>query len=126
MTSLYKNLKRFEVYSGGYMGPSFSVEKDGDVLIYKTYGEGYSIKNAQKIKLSPKKWKKISDVCNEIGIWEWKPRYENPEIMDGSSWRVFIELADIKLDSSGSNDGPDNLDILLKSVRELLGGADFY
>ena len=108
------------------MGPSFSVEKDGDVLLYKTYGKGYSVKNAQKIKSSPKKWKKIFDVCNEIGIWEWKPRYENPEIMDGSSWRVFIEVADIKLDSSGSNDGPENLDVLLKSVSELLGGADFY
>lgn len=46
--------------------------------------------------------------------------------MDGSSWRVFIEVDDIKLDSSGSNDGPDNLDVLLKSVSELLGGADFY
>lgn len=108
------------------MGPSFSVEKDGDVLIYKTYGKGYSVKNAQKIEPSPKKWKKIVNLCNEIGIWEWKPRYENPEIMDGSSWRVLIEIADIKLDSSGSNDGPDNLDVLLKSVSELLEGADFY
>ena len=122
----YVKLRRFEVYSGGYMGASFSVEKDGDVLLYKTYGDGYSFKKFQKFKPSPQEWKRFWKACDQIGIWEWHPRYETSTIMDGISWRVFIEFDHKKFESSGSNDGPNGLNDLFKTVSELLEGAIFY
>ena len=125
MSSLRTELMRFEVYVGGFMGPSYSVEKDDDVLLYKTYGDGYSLEKTQRIEPSPQEWKRFFDVCDQIGIWEWQERYENPQIMDGFSWRVVVELGGKRLDTSGSNEGPDNLDVLLGSVSELLGGAVF-
>ena len=108
------------------MGSSFSVEKDGDVLIFKSFESGYSLKKPHNIKPSLKEWKKFFDDCNRIRIWEWHPRYEEPGILDGSSWRVIIEKSDKQLDSSGSNKGPDNLNLLFKSLRVLLGGIDFH
>ena len=126
MASIDPDLNRFEVHSGGYGGPSFSVEKDGDVLIFKSYESGYSLKKTQKILPTPKEWKIFLDSCDRIRIWEWHPRYEEPGILDGSSWRVIIEKSDKQLDSSGSNKGPDNLNLLFKSLKVLLGGIDFH
>jgi len=121
----YSKLKRFEVHSGGYMGLSFSVEKDGDVLTYKTYGHGYSLETVQKIKPSPEEWKKFWNACDRAGMWEWQARYENSRILDGFSWRILIQFVDKEFDSSGSNDRPDGLNDLLKAVSELLGGVAF-
>ena len=126
MPSIIADLKRFEVHSGGYMGSSFSVEKDGDVLIFKSYENGYSLKTTQNIKPSLKEWGIFFDDCGRIRIWEWESRYVEPRILDGSSWRVVIEKGDKQLDSSGSNKGPDNLNLLFKSLRVLLGEIDFY
>ena len=124
--ALYNDLERFEVHSGGYMGSSFSVEKDGDVLIFKSYESGYSLKKTQNIKPSLKEWEIFFNDCDQIGIWEWHSRYVEPGILDGSSWRVIIEKGDKQLDSSGSNKGPDKLNLLFKSLSVLLGGIDFY
>jgi hypothetical protein len=106
-------------------GPSFSVEKDGPVLLYKTYGSGYSRKKTRKVKPSPQEWKRFWRACDQIGVWKWRPRYENSTVNDGFSWRVLIEFDHKKFESSGSNDAPTGLKDLLKSVSELLGGA-FY
>ena len=108
------------------MGPSFSVEKDGDVLVYKTYGSGHSLKTTNRIKPSLHKWKEFWEVCDRIGIWAWHRRYENPRILDGFSWRVIIEFGDKRVDSSGSNEGPDKLRSLLNAVSELVGKRNFY
>ena len=97
MASIDTDLKRFEVHSGGYGGPSFSVEKDGEVLVYKIFKSGYSLKKTQKILPTPKEWKIFLDSCDRIRIWEWHPRYEEPGILDGSSWRVIIEKGDKQL-----------------------------
>ena len=50
------------------MGLSFSVEKDGDVLMYKTYGHGYSLETVQKIKPSPEEWKKFCRLSEDFRI----------------------------------------------------------
>ena len=108
----YGKLSRLEVHSGGYMGPSFSIEKDGNVLLYKTYGSGYSLKKTEKFKPSAQEWSRFWKTCDQIGIWEWQPRYENLTVNDGFSWRVFIEFDHKKFESSGSNDVPNGLNDL--------------
>ena len=108
------------------MGTSFSIEKDGDVLIYTTYGHGYSLETTEKLKPTPKEWVGFWETCEQIDVWEWHPRYENPEVMDGYSWRFFVEFENETFDSSGSNNGPEGLEDFFKAVGVLLRGAVFY
>ena len=84
------------------------------------------LKRPKTFSLPQNSGKSFFDGCDRIGIWEWDSRYEEPGILDGSSWRVVIEKGDKQIDSSCSNKGPDKLDVLFNSVRELLGGIDFY
>ena len=126
LNPIFTKVKRFEIYSGGYLGRSFSLLKEDDQLAYTTFGNGYSLERVEKVNPSPHAWREFFKTLDQIDIWRWKSRYENPGIMDGSSWKVTIELENRKLVSSGSNNFPDNFDILSESVRKLLGGSDFY
>jgi hypothetical protein len=126
LNPIFTELKRFEIHSGGYLGRSFSLVKDDHQLIYSTFGHGYSLEKLEKTNPSPQDWREFFKTLDQIDIWRWKSRYENPGILDGSSWKVAIELENRKLDSSGSNNFPDNFDILLECVRKLIGGSDFY
>ncbi len=118
--------EEFEVHVGGYMGMSYSVEKKDNELIYKIYETGYSLKEPVNITPSDKKWNQFWDSCNRLEIWKWKKRYENPYVLDGTSWRVCIKRDNISIDSSGSNDGPPVLDKFFDSISKLLGGVDFH
>ena len=117
--------KKFNVFVGGFFGPSYSAEIDGASLTYQIYKSGNSLKETKEIKPSPEEWKKFWEVCDRIELWNWQPRYENLDILDGFSWRIVIEFDDKKLDSSGSNDGPKLLRDLFDSISELLGGVIF-
>ena len=46
--------------------------------------------------------------------------------MDGSSWRVVIEIENKEIESSGRNKGANNFDVFFKVVGKLLGGVIFY
>ena len=117
--------KKFNVFVGGFFGPSYNAEINGASLTYKVYKSGNSLKETKEINPSPEEWKEFWKVCNRIGLWNWQPRYENPDILDGFSWGIVIEFDDKKLDSSGSNDGPKLLRDLFDSISELLGGVVF-
>ena len=118
--------KKFEIHVGGYMSSSFSVMKDGTELIYKVYETGYLLKKTTNITPSEKKWNQFWYSCTKLKIWKWKKRYEDPDILDGTSWRVCIKHNSKIIDSSGSNAGPEILNEFFNSINKLLGGVDFH
>ncbi len=67
---LSNDLIKFEVHSGGFMGQFFSVEKNGEVLLYTTYKSGYTSKKIKKIKPSQQAWHQFINVFDQSNIWE--------------------------------------------------------
>ena len=109
------------------MGTSYRVEKDGDDFVYKIYSMGYTLEKETLICPSQEQWLAFWKKMDEIGVWGWKKRYDNPDIMDGTSWSVDIEYGDKRCNSSGSNSYPDGnrFDTFLAAVRDLMGSVAF-
>ena len=70
---------------------------------------GYKVIDTEMINPSVKDWGRFKKEVDRIGVWQWDERYETPAL-DGTSWRVHIEWGQEKIDSSGSNCYPGNLE----------------
>ena len=125
------------VYIGGFGSPSYSLEKSGDRLIYKA--DDWEKGPIEKI-ISPTEdqWQTFRKALDEIGVWQWKARYENPHVSDGTQWELKIHWDGKKKRCYGSNsyplgDGrpsgePDSLQAFeqfLNAVRILIGSLPF-
>ena len=113
---------------GGYFGPSSRIEWDGDNLYYlfnpsAHAGEPGTEKILVKVKESD--WEKFHDSLYKIGVWNWEERYENPEILDGTSWGFEAVYSDKSLKSSGSNSFPKRFNSLLEAISKLTNGLSF-
>ena len=112
-------------------GTSYGAEIDGNRIIYKTFGDGYKLIKTQEINPTEKQWLAFWTALNKINIWKWETRYENPGVMDGTSWRVCLQYGGKSIESSGSNSYPgdsdeaDDFGLFLRAVRKLLGGVPF-
>ena len=112
----------FKMFIGGYMGDSYFVEWNENVLLYR--------KNEEEIEIKPDKqmWSKFWEEVNEINIWEWDRKYKPEErIVDGTSWKINIKYNDKEIVSSGSNAYPSNSEFtrFCDAVSELVGKREF-
>jgi len=96
---------KLNIYVGGFLGPSYSVELKGDVLIYKYSYEG---KNSKTISIKPgkKAWSRFIDEINSVKLFRWSPLYANPNVFDGTHWMVDLEFNTRKIHTQGDNNYP--------------------
>ena len=60
---------------------------------------------------SLEKWITFGYFLEQLHAWDWKPRYINSSVMDGTKWSLNIEYMDDRvITSSGSNAYPSILD----------------
>jgi len=117
-------IKTLNSFVGGYIGYSFAVKINFQKTLaeYKVFDRGYEPKSTETVKLSKIKIANFLKTLNTIKITEWKERYSNPEIMDGTNWSVEININNNKkLISSGDNAFPGQWKTFCKSIQELLG-----
>ena len=129
--------ERFEVGVGGFFGPSFAVElNETGELVYSRNAKTFVTADGtvrETVEASPQAWRAFCDELDAIGVWAWKPRYENPDVMDGTQWRVDIAACGKSVTSSGYNAYPggtsppdgDAFARFLRAIGELLGGREF-
>ena len=108
---------------GGYFGPSFRIAWDGEKFFHlynpSTHtGEPGTEKTPVNIKKFD--WIKFYEALNKIDVWSWKERYEDPSIMDGTSWVFEVIYEDKSIKSSGSNSFPKRFNDLLEAISELI------
>ncbi len=68
-----------------------------------------------------REWIVFKKSLDDIGVWKWKKRYINSNILDGTQWELVIEYGDKKLKSYGSNSYPDEFNKLRIAFGLLLG-----
>jgi hypothetical protein len=128
---------------GGYPGPAYTVELTADGLDYiyvpsiSSIGPGSTVPR-ERLHPTEDQWAWFRRRLDEINVWCWLERYENPGICDGTGWSFSIEYPDRKIESSGDNNYPaedggpiyqadgragreelKHFDRLLKAIREL-------
>jgi len=120
----------FEVYIGGFFGPSYKISLKGSELQYTN--RTHSADNAI-IAPSPEAWERFWASMDLIHAWVWQNNYDDPDILDGTQWKIKIHVGSKHLVSSGSNayppKGASNVSrdfrAFCKAVSVLLDGRIF-
>ena len=126
--------KHLFVHIGGFGAPFHSIELYKKGVLYKVEGT-----QTQLINPTERQWKAFRVALDSIGVWAWKENYETAGSVDGTNWRLEVDYEDTQVSSYGRNNYPktngspcDSMDYakefkdLLKAVRALIGGCEFY
>lgn len=123
----------FKALVGGYTGPSYGVRWEKQALFYDYAEYGYEWQEPVELHPLPEEWQRFWAALDRIGVWEWKPRYANEGIVDGTSWKVEIEYSGRRIESAGLNaypsadrpGGKDPFNEFCIAVSRLIGGRAF-
>ncbi|HYG35487.1 MAG TPA: hypothetical protein VEC99_11915 [Clostridia bacterium] len=55
---------------------------------------------------SPDRWRRFWQDLDRVGVWNWKPDYTDPNVLDGSGWHLEIKHAGRELKTGGDNGYP--------------------
>ena len=121
--------KNFVASIGGFSGASYKIVFDGKGCKYKHNPNGFTEwgGTTHELGVSENSWKILRDQLNDIELWKWQQRYENPEIHDGTVWEIEIETENQIVRSTGSNAGPgrDRFRAMLEALSKFAGGKTF-
>ncbi|MEJ2407620.1 MAG: hypothetical protein P8171_25840 [Candidatus Thiodiazotropha sp.] len=124
----------FEI--GGFTRPGYRIEWRDGALFYSKGPSTYSGTTTQK-SLSREDWLRFWSKLQADGIslWNWKSRYENPEVMDGTQWELILVQDQYTKRIYGSNAFPDFNEPdwtrsrefcgLILAIGSLVGNKDF-
>ncbi len=118
------NPQQLRASIGGGFGPCNVARWEDGKLIWE-YLDNNVLRKTQEIEVTEAQWLSFWAACDKADVWNWKERYENPGIVDGTSWRAHVEHGDKSVDSSGCNSFPEGFGIWMTAVRELVGNRQF-
>ncbi len=110
---------------GGGFGPCNVARWVDGKLIWEHF-ENNVLCRSQEIEVTEAQWLSFWATCDKVDIWSWEERYEDPNILDGTSWRAHVEHGEKSVDSSGSNSFPESFGTWMTAVRELVGEDRFH
>jgi hypothetical protein len=132
--------RAFEIYIGGFGGPSYGLWWDGEQLVYESFLSGYEERQQLFLTPSAAQWHRFWQTMDRIGLWSWRNRYGPGErfepvglIRDGMHWSLTVARADHSIESSGDSGGPGSADLddspqfasFAQAVSRLIGGRPF-
>ena len=122
---------------GSYIGQSTGIQWDNrkKQLLYGTteYGPCLDMDVLSGFVPTELDWERFWIDVRNIGVWYWKDRYENNNVLDGSFWSLDIRYGDKQLTSKGTNAYPQQgtnipseaFKQLLRAFGELMSDKDF-
>lgn len=91
----------FEI--GGYPNISDCVTlKDGQVHCYMGVGLGM-FGSPRIVTPSEQDWRLFWQSMDQIGVWKWRDRYDNFEVLDGTAWGLKLAYQGRHLECEGTN-----------------------
>lgn len=116
----------------GSFGPGWLVELRSDGLYHCECFIDTHIQKEERVEATPERWAVFWAVIDRDGVWEWRRRYENVDICDGSWWTLKLRHGRRCLSSKGLNAFPDSdgpeysskgpFASFLVALRQLVGG----
>lgn len=114
------------LYIGGFDGPNYVVQVNGNVVKYEVTGmTGGDKKPTETFNVSTQKIQDFINKLKTLGIQEWRGDYSNISLVDGTHWSVMIKHKDLSMSSQGSNNFPDNFQSYLEAVKTLIDQRNF-
>ena len=106
---------------GGYFDGFSQVEIDFDTRQVSWTHSLDDPEAAFKKRLAVKTLDKLSGQLKDLDLLNWKRRYENKQVLDGTQWQVEILRKGRSLRKSGSNDYPAQWDDFCRLMQKLSG-----
>lgn len=121
---------RFEFFEGhAYMGRD-SVKWEHDKLVFvkrvaDMSGKGFFAETTEQLSPTPKAWRRFWARIDALGVWQWKPDYDDPKRdgPDGESWALTLRAGAKQLRSKGYSAVPDAYGEFRDAVYKLLEDA---
>jgi hypothetical protein len=66
--------------------------------------------DSAEVEVSSSQWKTFWFVVDQLGVWTWRSDYEDPNVIDGTSWELVIVDGSRRIFSRGSNAYPGGFD----------------
>ena len=120
---------------GGFDGPSYDLLLTNGVLQYKAGDSASQLQgaNPEVVKPTGSQWKSFGTSLDEIGVWNWKTNYVDPNVLDGTQWSVVVKYTGKEVVTHGSNAYPGGKGAepsptfrkLMEAIQKLLSGRDF-
>ena len=109
---------------GGFFGENHIImvlKMEDGAIVHYTAGSGYLPEEpTAKEQLSPEEWKAFIHRIFHCYITDWKKRYVDPHIVDGTQWELEIHFMKRKpLKIYGSNKYPVHWDKFIRTVNTL-------
>ena len=74
---------------------------------------------------SDKEWLDFSKSLDRLDVVNWKVRYLDPSILDGTQWSLLVATESFEIDTGGSNAYPENFDEFIKTINRLISEEYF-
>jgi hypothetical protein len=110
---------------GGYPGPSYALELCDEKLAYSSTQSHSDKSKLAYVQPTAEAWSHFQLELDGASVWTWKSRYENPEMVDGTSWSATIHWGERSIHTSGSNKFPKSFRRFLRAIQTLVGGRQF-
>lgn len=124
-----------DIAVGGFDGPSYSVTLTNGVLAYRSGGSMSLLLETKPEIVSPtdSEWRAFRTSRDQIGAWNWKTNYVDPNVLDGTEWHVIVKYGSKAVESEGANAYPHGKGAdpgpafkkLLTAVSKLLSEREF-
>ena len=106
---------------GGYWGPSYRVQAKGGVVRWTARQDGQDSDQAT-VRPGPDAWAQFWADVDAAGAWSWDAHYDEPGVLDGTSWSLRLEHEGRAMESGGSNAYPPGWEQLQAALEQLAGG----
>jgi len=118
-----------------FEGPSFSIVGGTSEVEYRWSNSPYAayVGTDSKCSPSPEAWSAFWRDLDTIGVWEWRERYENNNVLDGADWELDVRHGADAVKSmgtnayppSGGNDPTPQFHELIRALGKLIGDIGF-
>ncbi len=117
----YSQIKTIKASVGGYFGGYYNVEIDltTQKLTWSHLGGGAEESIKKTIRSTTAK--RLIDEFKRVNLLDWKSKYIEPEVCDGTQWSIEIILDGRISKKRGDNKFPDEWDEFCKFISRIAG-----
>ena len=115
----YNKITRLKASVGGFFGDSFTIDINLDSLqvSWDRCGEGTE-ESIQK-SIRRKTASNLKEELMRLGLLDWKVKYVEPGVLDGTHWSVEIQLDGRKVKKQGDNQFPEEWTAFCRLMRRI-------
>jgi len=89
--------------------------------VFLSEGPANAFSHVMRRELREARLARLEAILTHVGADNWRKKYTNKEILDGTQWELTVKTTEFNFSSNGSNSFPDGYSDVMNSVRSLLG-----